>query len=65
MKVLSYLLPQKSLIDRFEQFMRPCFEKIRTLNRQISILVEARDRLLPELMSGEMEEKREELFETI
>ena len=45
--------------------MRPCFEKIRTLNRQISILVEARDRLLPELMSGEMEEKREELFETI
>lgn len=56
LKVLSYLLPKKSLIDRFEQFMRPCFEKIRTLNRQISILVEARDKLLPKLMSGEVEQ---------
>lgn len=56
LKVLSYLLPQKSLIDRFEQFMRPCFEKIRTLNRQNSILVEARDKLLPKLMSGEVEQ---------
>jgi len=56
LKALSYILPPKSLIDRFEQFAQPCFDKIRVLNRQNGFLVKARDKLLPKLMSGEMEE---------
>lgn len=56
LKALSYILPPKSLIDRFEQFAQPYFDKIRVLNRQNGFLVKARDKLLPKLMSGEMEE---------
>ena len=55
LKALSYILPPKSLIDRFEQFAQPCFDKIKVLNRQNGFLVKARDKLLPKLMSGEME----------
>lgn len=49
------LCPCKEAIDRFTQIVAPYFEKRRKLQKQVIRLTEARDRLLPKLMSGELE----------
>lgn len=51
----NFLVPSQSLIVLFEQYATTIHRKITTLNQQISYLQEARDRLLPKLMSGEIE----------
>ena len=55
LKLFPYLRPSKSVIDSFEHLAKPMFEQIYNLNKQISQLIEGRDRLLPKLMNGEME----------
>lgn len=57
LKLFPYLCPSQSVLDAFERLSKPMFEQIYNLNKQISGLIEARDRLLPKLMNGEMEIK--------
>lgn len=52
---LSFLIPNPVTIDRFEKITTKIDEKIKELDNQGNLLAEARDRLLPKLMSGEIE----------
>ena len=52
---MDILLPDETVLDRFESAMSPLFKKIKILEKQNEYLTEARDRLLPKLMSGEIE----------
>lgn len=52
---LSFLIPDSVTIDRFEKITSTIDEKIKELDNQGNLLAEARDRLLPKLMSGEIE----------
>ena len=54
LKNIKYLLPSKLIIDLCKEQMEPAFNKIKILNKQKHLLQEARDRLLPKLMSGEI-----------
>lgn len=54
-KVLPYLKPSATIIKAFEKCVAPLFAQIQTKNKQYAELKQARDRLLPKLMSGEME----------
>lgn len=54
-KALAYLLPPAKLVLDFEQVVSPMFEMVFKLNKQIFVATQARDRLLPKLMSGEVE----------
>ncbi|MBQ4618124.1 MAG: restriction endonuclease subunit S [Clostridia bacterium] len=49
------LCPSKQLMDSFTQSVSPLFERRRLLQKQNLCLTEARDRLLPKLMGGELE----------
>lgn len=55
LKALAYLLPPARLVHRFEKIVLPMFEMVFALNQQIFTATQARDRLLPKLMSGEVE----------
>ena len=55
LKALAYLLPPAGLIHSFEQMFSPMFEMVFALNQQTFSATQARDRLLPRLMSGEVE----------
>lgn len=48
-------IPSKDLMMQFEKIVANYYEKIEPLEKQILLLQEARDRLLPKLMSGEIE----------
>ena len=51
-----YLIaPTRDVLNMFEASVSPIMEQIKTKARQNIILTEARDRLLPKLMSGEIE----------
>ena len=52
---LQLLIPTQKILNRAENMLSAIHDKITTLNSQIGLLVEARDRLLPKLMSGEIE----------
>lgn len=54
LKAFRYFLPTPDLIHRFEEIIKPVFDTVSTLNEQCHWLIEARDRLLPKLMSGEI-----------
>jgi type I restriction enzyme S subunit len=54
-KSYSYVLPPKDIISAFGKNVDPIFLKISKCNRYCKELAEARDRLLPKLMSGEIE----------
>lgn len=49
------LIPSKEVLILFLEVMNPIFDKIDILKQQLMGLTEARDRLLPKLMSGEIE----------
>ena len=51
----KFVVPDKDLILRFNGLVAQIDEKIAGLDGQIELLKEARDRLLPKLMSGEVE----------
>lgn len=48
-------IPSKSIMMRFEKIVANYYAKIEPLEKQILLLQEARDRLLPKLMNGEIE----------
>lgn len=53
-RTYSYMLPPIEMIDHFGKLCEPMFEAICALNQQNEGLAQARDRLLPKLMSGEI-----------
>ncbi len=55
LKMLDYLHPTSELVEKFENVAEPLFEKICKLNKQMQQAKQARDLLLPKLMSGEVE----------
>lgn len=52
---IEILYPNAILRNKYFSIAKPYFRKIYYLSKQISSLCEARDRLLPKLMSGEIE----------
>lgn len=52
---IKVIFPTDKLIDTFEEIVSPMIEKITMLNKTMLLLSQARDRLLPKLMSGEIE----------
>lgn len=55
LKNIKYLLPSKLIIDLCKEHMEPAFNKIKILNKQIHLLQQTRDKLLPKLMNGEID----------
>lgn len=55
LKEYPFNLPSKDIIVSFTDKVKPLIEKVQTLQKMNVILTEARDRLLPKLMSGEIE----------
>ena len=49
------VVPSKQLVSAYCVIVEPMFKEILNLEHQITVLKEARDRLLPKLMSGEIE----------
>ncbi len=52
---LECIVPMKAILNLFCEVVGSYFDKIGILDKQIIRLIEARDRLLPKLMSGEIE----------
>lgn len=52
---LSILYPDTLLLEKYYEYSKPLFDKILNLSKNINCLTEVRDRLLPKLMSGEIE----------
>lgn len=55
LNAMKALFPDDKLMERFRVITEPMFTRIGKLDMQIKRLAEARDRLLPKLMSGEIE----------
>ena len=51
---MKILLPNNDMLQKFESISSKLFTRIISINSQIRLLTEARDRLLPKLMSGEI-----------
>ena len=47
--------PESNTLERFEKIVAPLFRKRELLEKQSEIASETRDRLLPKLMTGEIE----------
>lgn len=54
-KAMPVVLPDNSMLEKFSKVVVPLFEQIFVKQKEIIKLTEARDRLLPKLMSGEIE----------
>ena len=52
---INIVFPTDALIQMFEKTVNPMLNKITVLNKSILSLSQARDRLLPKLMNGEIE----------
>lgn len=52
---INIVFPTDALIQMFEKTVNPMLNKITVLNKSILALSQARDRLLPKLMNGEIE----------
>ena len=52
---IELLYPDEELVNKYQSFCTPIFDKIYSLSQCNLRLSEARDRLLPKLMSGEIE----------
>lgn len=52
---MKMLIPANAVLQSFNGIVSPYFEKISSLEKQIQFASQARDRLLPKLMSGEIE----------
>ncbi len=52
---MEMIIPPKEILQLFKAAVSSIFEKIALLKKQISLSEQARDRLLPKLMSGEVE----------
>ena len=52
---MPFVMPDEEIIKEFSNKVRPYFDLIQKKHKDIQITQEARDRLLPKLMSGEIE----------
>lgn len=52
---LQILVPTQEILNKAEKMLSSMYHKVTALNSQILLLIEVRDRLLPKLMSGELE----------
>lgn len=52
---IRVLVPSSGALNQFNSFVSPMVGKVNMLQRSIAAAREARDRLLPKLMSGEIE----------
>ena len=55
LKAYKFNLPTKELIDRFTSLVTPFINRVQKLRHENLLLQESRDRLLPQLMSGEID----------
>lgn len=55
MNSVEMLIPYNSLMEQYQQVFGALYKKIETLSEQCDLAAQARDRLLPKLMSGEIE----------
>ncbi len=53
-KNMPFMMPSEDVLNDFSNNVSPLFNNIKNLSSQIRLLTEARDRLLPKLMSGEI-----------
>jgi type I restriction enzyme, S subunit len=53
-KNLEFIIPENSILEKFNETVKPIFEKIKINSVQIKSLSKARDELLPKLMKGEV-----------
>ena len=53
-KAIDVVYPAESLLEAFENVVLPLYKKVQSLQSQLRLLTEARDCLLPKLMSGEI-----------
>lgn len=53
-KGMPFIVPDTTVLSQFHQMSRPIFDEIKNRQKVNINLVEARDRLLPKLMSGEI-----------
>ena len=49
------IIPPNELVKEYDKIVVPIIQQTKSLQSQLRLLTEARDRLLPKLMSGEME----------
>ncbi|MBO4613773.1 MAG: restriction endonuclease subunit S [Bacteroidales bacterium] len=52
---LEMIVPSKEIVNHFDNYFNSIFNTILRYQSQIRLLTEARDRLLPKMMGGEME----------
>ncbi|MCI7454275.1 MAG: restriction endonuclease subunit S [Spirochaetales bacterium] len=52
---IKVLYPTEDLVMKYNEFCKPIFDKILALSKAMLISGQSRDRLLPKLMSGELE----------
>ena len=55
LKGYRFVKPDDYILDLFNKQVKPIFSEIDCLHQQVLLLTEARDRLLPKLMNGEIE----------
>ncbi len=55
----KFLIPERNLMMQFEKIVSQMDKQIENLDSKNKKLIEARDRLLPKLMSGEVEDQNE------
>lgn len=55
MKNMPVIIPDEEIAERFNQQIKPIIDNIASLSEQVILLQQARDRLSPKLMSGEIE----------
>ena len=54
-KAMPFIIPSEELIRKFSDIVTPILNVIKIKQDMCNKLIEARDRLLPKLMSGELE----------
>ena len=54
-KAMPFIMPDRETLTAFSQIVSPIINSIKTKQAQNQLLTEARDRLLPKLMSGDIE----------
>ncbi len=54
-KGMQFIMPDRTVLSQFHQVLRPIFDEIKNHQKANIYLAEARDRLLPKLMNGEIE----------
>lgn len=55
LNALDIVVPDADILERFQSASKMCFDKIAIVHKQTETATQARDRLLPKLMSGEVE----------